>query len=252
MSSIIHSPEISNQKRKLTSRRSTLRDEESTNSAIAEAAAATGNSTDQSETTTALKSVVEQARQSVLAQFKEEAEAARELGRQRGLREGRLTGIEESKQNFATEIARVRSIADKLPQALRAGVDGMEDTLVEIAFEAACKILGNAAVSREGVQAMVRQAAARTLSGEKVLVRLHPSDIALLRKAGALGEELPNGAAVSWMADQRIALGGCVIETDGGELDARLETQIQRLRNELVAARKNVETMASDISSIDG
>jgi flagellar biosynthesis/type III secretory pathway protein FliH len=42
---------------------------------------------------------------------------------------------------------------------------------------------------------------------------------------------------VHWAADKSIELGGCVIETDGGTLDARLETQVEGLRAALVAAR---------------
>jgi flagellar assembly protein FliH len=84
---------------------------------------------------------------------------------------------------------------------------------------------------------MVRQATLSTQRDEKVLIRLHPSDHALLKKGGALPDELPTGATLSWVGDPIVALGGCVIEAEKGELDARLETQIQRLREALVAAR---------------
>jgi len=252
MSSIIRSPAISGRKHKLTPRGTRMQEEQAAESVSSVSAVHAGDAAEQTDSANNLKDVVEQARKSVLAQFKEEAEAARELGRQRGLREGRLTGIEESKQSFSAKIDRVRSLADKLPHALRAGIDGMEDTLVEIAFEAVCKVLGNAAVTRESVLAMVRQATARTLSGEKLVVRLHPTDLAMLRTAGALAADLPTGAAASWVADQRITLGGCVIETDGGELDARLETQIQRLRDALVTARRNVADLSRDVPSTEG
>jgi flagellar biosynthesis/type III secretory pathway protein FliH len=39
------------------------------------------------------------------------------------------------------------------------------------------------------------------------------------------------------VADKSIDLGGCVVETDGGTLDARLVTQVDRLRATLLAAR---------------
>jgi flagellar biosynthesis/type III secretory pathway protein FliH len=37
--------------------------------------------------------------------------------------------------------------------------------------------------------------------------------------------------------DERVALGGCLIDSPGGTLDGRLETQLQRLREVLVATR---------------
>jgi flagellar biosynthesis/type III secretory pathway protein FliH len=40
------------------------------------------------------------------------------------------------------------------------------------------------------------------------------------------------------LSDDRVLLGGCLIETSGGTLDGRLETQMQQLRDTLLAARR--------------
>lgn len=184
-----------------------------------------------------MNALIAQARESVLAQFKDEADKARELGRQRGLQEGRQSGAEEAKKTFEAELARVRSIADQLQQASAAGFKGLEDMAVAIAFEAVCKMMGSSAVTREGIHALVSEAAAHAVNNEKVVVRLHPGDLSALRGAGALDDALPSGTLVSWSADKNVVLGGCIVETDSGELDARLETQIDRLRATLLAAR---------------
>ena len=182
--------------------------------------------------------LVEQVRRSILTQVKSEAEAARELGRQRGLQEGRAAGREEAQQAFAAELARVRSVAGKLSEALAAGIGDMEDLAVAIAFEAVCKVLGETAVTEEGVRAHVRQAATHIKNKERLVVRLHAADLSALRAAGALNAILPPGKTISWLADDSIELGGCVVETDGGGLDARLETQLERMRAALLAARR--------------
>ncbi|RSZ56382.1 hypothetical protein HF313_22310 [Massilia atriviolacea] len=184
-----------------------------------------------------MNALIAQARESVLAQFKDDADKARELGRQRGLQEGRQSGAEEAKKTFEAELARVRSIADQLQQATATGFKGLEEMAVAIAFEAVCKMMGSAAVTREGIQALVSEAAAHAVSSEKVVVRLHPGDLSALRGAGALDEALPSGTLVTWSADKNVVLGGCIVETESGELDARLETQLDRLRAALVAAR---------------
>jgi flagellar assembly protein FliH len=243
MASIIRSPEISEEKRKLSTRRS--RDKEGVSSAAISDEVAVKTPTEPGAESSGnlktpdVKDLVEQARLAVLSQFKEEAEEARELGRQRGLREGRLAGSEEAKETFAAEFARIRSIADKLHQTMQSGIRGMEEMAVAIAYEAVCKMIGDIAVTREGIQALVRQAATHVVNAERVVVRLHEADLAILKDAGAADVKLPSGAAMSWVADQGIELGGCVIETDGGELDARLETQMEYLRRALVDARQN-------------
>jgi flagellar assembly protein FliH len=184
--------------------------------------------------------LLEQARHSVLAQIKSEAQAARDLGRQRGLQEGRAAGEAESRQAYAAELTRVRSLAGKLSDALATGIGGVEDLAVAIAFEAVCKILGEAAISADGVRAQIKQAAAHAKTNERLVVRLHNADLDALRTAGALDAILAADTTVSWVADSSIELGGCVVETAGGVLDARLETQIDRMRTALLAARQTL------------
>lgn len=235
MVAILRSPTVLAGKRKLASPHSPLpADQQSAE--IDKATAAGAPSEDAGAQRT--QELVEQVRRSILEQIKSEAEAARELGRQRGLQEGRAAGREESQQAFASELARVRSIAARLSDALASGIGNTEDLAVAIAFEAVCKVLGEAAMTQEGVRAQVRQAATHVKNKERLTVRLHAADLSGLRDAGALNVLLPPGKAISWVADDSIELGGCVVETDGGGLDARLETQLERMRTALLAARR--------------
>jgi flagellar assembly protein FliH len=235
MASIIRSPAIADERRKLTSRRPPSAEAAAI---VPSTEASPVHAPEPKPAAPDVQSLVAQARESVLAQFKDEAEKARELGRQRGLQEGRLAGAEEAKKSFESELARVRSIAGKLQQAVESGIRGMEDVAIAIAFEATCKMLGTAAVTREGIQGLVKEAVAHAINTERVVVRLHAGDLSALREVDALDTALQSGTQVSWVADDSIELGGCVVETDGGELDARLETQVERLRATLVAARR--------------
>jgi flagellar assembly protein FliH len=246
MASILRSPSISGETRKLTTRRGRA---QTAAAADAEAQKPVPAASPIAQPVTSppapvapavdIQALVNQARESVLEQFKEEAEKGRELGRQRGLQEGREAGAEEARQQFAAELARVRGIADRLQAALEGGMQGLEPMAAAIAFEAVAKILGEQAVTPEGILALVRQAASRYASRDGVLVRLNPADLSALRAAGALEAELPSGGKADWLADQSVEMGGCIVEAAGGELDARLETQMEALRAALLAARRN-------------
>lgn len=241
MASILRSPSISGEIRKLTTRRGRAQ----AAAAVAAPAPLPAPVAQGAELPVApvapavdVQALVNQARESVLAQFKNEAEKGRELGRQRGLQEGREAGAEEARQQFAGELARVRGIADKLQAALDGGMQGLEQMAVAIAFEAVTKILGAQAATPEGILALVRQAALQQTSRDGVLVRLNAADLSALRAAGALEAELPSGGKVEWLADQSVEMGGCIVEAAGGELDARLETQVDALRAALLSARR--------------
>ena len=182
--------------------------------------------------------IVAKAEAAARTQFKDEADAARDAAVQRGLEEGRKRGAEEVVKSFEPELARLVAIAGKLEGAMAAGFQGLEEMAVAIAFEAVCKLMGSAAHTPQGIRALVDAAAQHALYSERVAVRLHPRDLAMLEDAGALDKVLASGAAVAWSADQSIALGGCILDTGHGDLDARLETQLERLRATLVEARK--------------
>lgn len=166
------------------------------------------------------------------------ANSARQAGRDEGLAAGHAEGLAAGRAEWAARIAQLDELLAGLHQQLAAGIAGHEDLLVELAFEAVLRILGEAAPTRAGVLAIVRGALQTLPEREGLVVRLAPHDAAAVE---ALRDELPRLAGtrgLELVADDRIELGGCLIETAGGGLDARLETQVQRLRELLLAARQ--------------
>jgi flagellar biosynthesis/type III secretory pathway protein FliH len=53
---------------------------------------------------------------------------------------------------------------------------------------------------------------------------------------GALVAEV-EGAALYFEADERVGRGGCVVETEAGRVDARLEVQLDVMRRALMEGR---------------
>jgi flagellar assembly protein FliH len=235
MASIIRTPAIGQNRRKLARRQ--LDPDIASQAAAAEPVDNAATLNDQK-----LQALLESARLSVLTQIKTEAESAREIGRQRGLLEGRQAGREEMQQAVALEVTRIQSISRNLDAALETGIRDLEDIALAIAFEAVCKILGNGTISQEQVQAQVRHAAGQLVAQERVRVRLHPADMEILRLAGALNAKLSSGKEIVWLGDKDLELGGCVVETDGGDLDARFDTQLDQFRKTLLEAREKQKT----------
>lgn len=252
MASIIRSPEISEEKRKLTTRRARAQEAPAPIPAPAPSAppaqasvagtfapappAPVPSPVAAPAAAPDMKALLAKAREQIKAELQKEVEQAKEAARELGMKEGLAAGTEEARKAFEAELTRIRSVADKLHEAAAGNIKGIEELAVSIAFEAVCKMLGTAAVTKEGILALVQEASSHIVNAERLAVRLHPTDLAVLKETGSL-DGLGAGADVSWIADQSIKLGGCVLETGSGELDARLETQIDRLRATLLAAR---------------
>lgn len=157
---------------------------------------------------------------------------------ERAHEEGFAQGRDEAHAELRDEVDAMRALVGAWPKALHGALQAAEDTMVEIAFEAACKVLGDALVRREGVEACVREALAEVREREGLVVRLASRDHALLTGGGRTAWS-PDGRRVELVADERVLLGGCLIETSGGTLDARLETQLQRLRDTLLGVARH-------------
>jgi flagellar assembly protein FliH len=158
-------------------------------------------------------------------------EALRRQAVEDGYRDGRDAGEKAARAEFAAERQSLQSLARSLGEALERGIAGAEDAMVEIAFAAVCKVLGAAAASEAGVRAMVREAMREVRQKERIVVRVSPREHAVLQA------ELAAEAAVEVAADERVAAGGCLVETAGGTLDARLEVQLRQLLDTLARAR---------------
>ena len=67
-----------------------------------------------------------------------------------------------------------------------------------------------------------------------IAIRLHPSDSETLkRQAEQLATVFAPAASVRIVADVSITPGGCRIVTEFGSIDGQLETQLERVKQEL-------------------
>lgn len=161
--------------------------------------------------------------------------SARDEAARRGHEEGLAQGVAEGRAGadaaVAQRLAQLDELAAQASTATTCLLDEQEDLLVEVAYAAICRMAGDLAVSRAGALALVRAAAGQLRETDGLRVRLHPEDAAWLAAR--------DGAQHGWslQADERVTLGGCIVEGGRGSLDARLDLQLERLRAALLAAR---------------
>lgn len=141
----------------------------------------------------------------------EEAIREKEEERQRGYEEGR----EEALASLTERIASMEVEREKI-------LSGQEKEIIGMVLEIVQKIVARE-VKRGAVVDVVRQAIAQAV-GERLVIRIHPEDRPRLAQADLL--QLSGGnRVVTIREEETITPGGCVIETELGSVDARLETQ---------------------------
>ncbi|MDD9934153.1 MAG: FliH/SctL family protein [Myxococcales bacterium] len=160
----------------------------------------------------------------ILERARTEARALREQARL----DGHVQGREEAKAELAAELT---AHAHACAQAL----DALEPQAIEVALQAARRLVGDALEGDDGaVRDLVADLLARLRRARRVTIRIHPDDEDAARQALALDAQREGQTrALTLESDPTLERGDCVLESDMGTIDARIETRIAALARAL-------------------
>ena len=169
----------------------------------------------------------------LVAAAEAEADRIRDNARAIGLSEGLALGREEAVAQFQPSIgAAVEALA--AVRALEAdAAERVERHAVELALQVAERVVAGAiAVSPERLLDVVRGALRTVIERERVILLVHPDDLDLMRRAVAdVAGSLGGIEHIEVQEERRVSRGGAVVRTALGEVDARIETKLDRVRS---------------------
>jgi len=178
-----------------------------------------------------------------------------------GTEKGKLVGVAEGKRLAHLELeseykelkrereelnelnSNIKSLIESINKKIEADVLEFEAYGVEIVYEVLLKILGEKAEERQLINAVLQQCLKKCLANNIVKIRVSTQDYEVLtdqRSENALPTNLRN---IEFMPDMQILPGGCIVETDAGSLDARLDEQLTSFKSLLL---KTFERRDSD------
>ncbi len=172
----------------------------------------------------------------------DENEALRATVRQ--LESQRLQDVDAAEQTVRAALDEkvaqaVESFTSAVESLVRARVElseSSEKQVTELAFAIARRVV--TALQRrdeEVVVETVRKALALVREEERVVVRVHPSQLEQVDKHQPdWVAAVRNARSLSVEADPRIEPGGCLVKTERGDVDARIESQLDVLEEKLL------------------
>ena len=176
---------------------------------------------------------LEQQQQALRAEIEQRREEAADCG----YREGYEKGLEQGFETYRERIKVLEEIIGQYNGRFEGALDEVEDAAVELTFAAIGKILYGQLSKRETIANIVRNMKDRlACDARQLIVHVSHDDLQLLTESVEGQIELPEG--IRLVADDRVRYGGCIIEADSGNLDARLEVQLQELLELFVRARQ--------------
>lgn len=167
----------------------------------------------------------------------EKLEQMKQAAIEQGHAEGLQAAQDKVRAEYAAELEGLRTLIQSARSTFDQQLDGVTEIAAEIVFEAVAKIIGNTCAEQQGVVAVVREVVRHAKDRSRLVIRVNPRDLAILN---ACITDMASGMSadnVDVVADDRVDMGGCLLETPAGNLDGRLEIQLQQLRDTLVNAR---------------
>jgi flagellar assembly protein FliH len=172
-------------------------------------------------------------------------EDARILGQAAGLKagieEGRVAGHADSTKQYAQALleltTRWSQTLDLLHQSMPTHAADAKTDLVRLALAIADRVTHqHALLNRQVAQATVEETLKMMGAARTVVLLVHPTEIETLENfLPDLLAKIRAIDSIELTPDDTITPGGCTVRFGSGQIDATIETQIQRIADELLA-----------------
>ena len=134
------------------------------------------------------------------------------------------------REKLVETIDRISSLAKEITAQ-------METEVVELAVEIAKKVTTREVTTDpEVVLAVTRTALTKLHSRTLATIHLHPGDLTFVQENR---DRLNFHGSLELIEDNSITPGGCLIHTDSGDIDARIESQFDEIAHGLLGQRTN-------------
>jgi flagellar assembly protein FliH len=190
------------------------------------------------------RQMLARARQEAARLKEEAAREGRAQGAVQGREEGFRQGVEEARAQVRTEFdaalghtARLLQAIDTLYQDI---FRNMEAELVKLALTVAERVLFHeASVSPKAVSAALEAALARLDQAHRVVLRVHPDDLASLETVQAeFKDKLSGLTKIAFEPDASLRRGDLIVESEAGRIDSTLRRRLAAVTADIDQALK--------------
>jgi len=149
----------------------------------------------------------------------------------KGFARGEKAGIESGKEKFESVVNSINKALSELIKIRQDIYLESEQEIVKLALAIARKVVCNEIrVNKDTVVNVVKEAVKKVEGNEKVKVKLSCKDFEFIKnEKPAMIDKITNIENAGFIMDESICDGGCIIETESGDIDSRVEKQFQAI-----------------------
>lgn len=164
----------------------------------------------------------------------------------KGLAEGEKAGFESAAKKNEPVLKSFQEALLQLQNLRQETYQRIEREVVDLALAIARKVIcREVELNREVIVCVAREALAKIEDPGKIRIKMNPSDLQFLEQAKyRLSDLIAHIDNATLIAEDSIQSGGCVIETNSGEIDARVEAQLRAIEETFQnALNKSVQSV---------
>jgi len=178
-------------------------------------------------------------KESVQGESQSILEESEKKGYTKGYDEGFSKGFEDTNKDFNKLLDKLKKILAETMNRRNEIIDSSEGQLIDVAILIAKRVVKMLTERDKGIVIRNIQEALRRVKGRtKITIRVNIDDLEIsARHKDEFYQMLDKIEGVTVLEDPNVDVGGCLIETDFGDIDARINTQL----NEIETAIKEVQ-----------
>jgi flagellar assembly protein FliH len=161
--------------------------------------------------------------------LKKQLEDAEKKGFDKGYNLGIQQGIISGKKEIKHLLTELEKTLDEFHCIKSNLAIVAEREAVNLSMAIAKKIIGHEiSIGKNVITSVVKEALKKVDGHEKIKIKVHPEDIQILEEHKNEYKKYANCVqGIEILCDENINKGGCIIETNIGDIDARIEKQIK-------------------------
>lgn len=169
----------------------------------------------------------------------EDIETLRSEAYEEGFAEGEKAGIERGRKDVEAQVERFLVSIEEIAVLKNKLYEGSEEEIADLIIAAATKIVRKELdLDREIIAGVIKDALKELSDKKDILIRVNSKDyFYILEHKERLFAEDGDLRGVRFEEDDSVGIGGCLIESGHGEVDARIEKQLEKLEEAMRSAR---------------
>ncbi|MBU0472772.1 MAG: hypothetical protein KKF62_01275 [Bacteroidetes bacterium] len=151
---------------------------------------------------------------------------------------GREDAIRELKSNYAQNLNKKFLEYDNLMNSIENTLieykDSFDKIVIDSTFLIASKVIQRSISDSPIITETIREAIRKIIGANNIVLRLSPSDKALIQETDVDFFDNNSYSNLKFEVDDRIDAGGCLVESEIGNVDARISSQLHELKKALL------------------